>query len=359
MSQPQNPNFPLLCQENPWKSNENLIWLGSTINLTRNIEKFNFPSKLSTEKKQQMLPFLSQDLLNTSLLKKPKLIKAEEMGPIEKEFLLEHFLSSQSFHQTSVGEAFLLDETGEFLAVLNLDNHLMLEKMDVKEELESAWDYLVQIETHLSKSLGFAFSPQFGFLTADPTECGTALSVSLFLHLPALIHLNQLEEILQKNHEDSIIQTGLQGDPHEIIGDILALHNNYTLGLTEENILSSLRTLATKLVAEEKSARTNLKQTQTTDSDFFKDKISRAFGILVHSYQIEAIEALQALSLLKLGLDLNWVQGTTQSVLNELLFSCRRAHLLCHLGQKIEQQELSHKRAEFIHQQLQGTTLLI
>jgi protein arginine kinase len=359
MNRPDKSNPPLLCNESPWNNNSNSIWLGSTIALNRNVEKFKFPGKLSSDKRKQIISLLARDLVASDQLKNPKLIRAEDMPPIEKEFLVEHFLSDQSFHQAYAGEAFVLDETGEFLAVLNLRDHLMLEWIDPREELENTWDRLVKIELELSKSANFAFSPKFGFLTSDPGQSGTGLIVTIFLHLPALVYSDSLDEILKKNKDDGVVQTGLQGDPNELIGDIVAFHNSYTLGITEENILSSLRTLATKLVVEEKSFRQHLKQESEIKQAEAKDKISRAFAILLHSYQIEAVEALQALSLLKLGHDLGWLKGTTQTVLNKLLFACRRAHLLCHYGAKISQEELPHKRAEFIHHALHGLELLI
>lgn len=355
----QNKNSPLLCNESPWNNSQNTIWLGSTLTLLRNIEKFNFPSKLSTDKRKQIISLLTQGLLSSVQLKKPKLIRAEDMPPLEKEFLVEHFLSSQSFHQAYVGEAFILDETGEFLAVVNLKDHVILEWIDTREELESAWDRLIQIELELNNHVNFAFSPKFGFLTSDPTQCGAAFIVTVFLHLPALLYTNHLDEIIKKNTDDGVEQTGFQGDPDEMIGDIVAFHNRYTLGVTEENILSSLRTLATKLVIEEKGMRQHLKRGSENEVAEVKNKLSRAYAILLHSYQIEAVEALQALSLIKLGLDLGWLQGISQSVLNHLLFACRRAHLLCHYGQKIPQEELSHRRAEFIHKALYGLELLI
>jgi protein arginine kinase len=359
---PQNkeyPHHPLLCQESPWNQNTNTIWLGSTIVLNRNLEKFKFPAKLPADKRQQITALLTRDLLASGQLKHPKAIRAEEMPPIEKEFLMEHFLSQQSLQEAHVGEAFVLDETGEFLAVLNLRDHLLLQWTDPREELELAWDRLVKIETDINKSVNFAFSPKFGFLTSDPTQCGTGLIVYIFLHLPTLLYTGRLEEILKKNKDDGIEQTGLQGNPTDLVGDIVVFHNNYTLGLTEENILSSLRTLATKLVVEEKGMRQHLKQESEAKQAEMKDRISRAYAILLHSYQIEAVEALKAISSIKLGMDLGWVQGTTQSALNHLLFSSRRAHLLCHYGQKINQEELPHRRAEFIHKALKGLELLI
>jgi protein arginine kinase len=359
MSHPDKIKHPFNCNDTPWNNNPNSIWLSSTISLNRNLDKFKFPGKLPTDKRKQIISLLIRDLLASAELKQPKLFLAEDMPPIDKEFLVEHFLSIQSFHQASAGEAFVLDQSGEFLAVLNLRDHLLLKWIDTREELENTWDHLVKIELELTKAVNFAFSPKFGFLTSDPTECGTGLIVTVFLHLPALIFTRRLDEILKKNKDDGVEQTGLQGDPHELIGDIVAFHNSYTLGVTEENILSSLRTLATKLVVEEKSVRQHFSQESEAEIAEVKDKVSRAYAILLHSYQIEAIESLEALSLVKMGVDLGWIKGTTQIILNRLLFSCRRAHLLCLHGEKISHEELPHKRAEFIHKTLQGLELLI
>ncbi|WP_042279566.1 protein arginine kinase [Candidatus Protochlamydia sp. R18] len=355
----QNNPYSLLSDQNPWSVNGNDIWLGTTLTLLRNLEKFKFPSKLETDKRKQIVSLLYKDLLKNDLLKKSQLFKAEDMQPIEKELLVEHFLTPESFHQANTGEAFVLDASGEFLAGFNLRDHLMLHWVDTKEELEGAWERLVKIETNLNNLVNFAFSSKFGFLTADPTRCGTGLIVTIFLHLPGLIYTNRLNDVLQKDKDEGIEQTGLQGNPHEIIGDIVAFHNNYTLGMTEENIISSLRTLATKLVLEEKSVRNILKQEHDQEISDLKDKISRAYAILLHSYQIESIEAMKAISLLKLGLDLNWLKGIDQKTLNDLLFSIRRAHLICHQKQKLTPEEIPHKRAEFIHKALKGSSLLI
>jgi protein arginine kinase len=359
MNPPGNANSPLLCNENPWNNNSNVIWLGSTLSLSRNIDKFAFPGKLTIAKLKQVISLLTRDLLQSDQLRKPKLLPAEEMSPIEKEFLVEHFISVLGFHQAQNGEAFILDQSGEFLGVINLRDHLMLQWIDTREDLEKTWERLVKLESTVSQSTNFAFSPKFGFLTSDPTRCGTGFIVNVFLHLPALIHANHLSEILEKNKDEGVEQTGLQGDPNEVIGDIVVFHNSYTLGLSEENILASLRTLATKLVAEERSLRKKLKTESESELAELKDKVSRAYAILLHSYQIESIEALQSISLLKLGFDLDWIKGTTQTILNELLFATRRAHLLCQSGQKIQQEELPHKRAEYIHRSLHGLELLI
>jgi len=359
MSQNENDCYSFLTVNNPWKHNPNAIWLGSTLTLNRNLEKFNFPGKLSSEKRKQIVSLLSTELIKHSSLKNPMLYKGENLTPLQKEFLVEHFLSHHSFHQAHIGEAFILEESGEFLAEINMKDHLNLSSIDLKEDLENVLSRLVNVEMSLNKYVNYSFSPQFGYLTADPTESGTGLIVTIYLHLLGLRVTERLDEAFKKYAEEGISHSGLQGDPNEMIGDIIAFKNLYTLGVTEENILSSIRSMATKLVVEEKVARNHLKQEHDNEVSELKDRVSRAYGILMHSYQIETIEALNAMSLLKFGLDIGWVNGITHETLNYLFFACRRAYLLCHFEEKMASENLSHKRSEYIHQILKPATLLI
>lgn len=345
-----------LCNLSSWIGSQNNIWLGSLLTLTRNVDQYKFPGKLSIDKKKQILGLLSKGLLIDEEMKKAQLIKAEDLQPMQKEFLMEHFLSQQSFTQMQGGEGFVIDETGTMLATINLRDHLTLSVVDASGDLDNCWRHLTNIESRLSKDISFAFSSRFGYLSAEPMHCGTGFVSYVYLHLPALIYTNQLDEMVKKIKEEGVEQTGLQGAPHEIIGDIVVFHNSYTLGVTEENIVTLLRTIAAKMSAAEKSARSKLLQGEHAQ---IKDKVSRAYAILLHSYQIDAIEALNAISLIKLGLDLGWVTNTTHADINSLLFGCRRAHLLCHFEEQVKPEELPHRRAEYIHKVLKGITLHI
>lgn len=350
-------NSTFFCNETLWNGNGNPIWLASTISLFRNIEKFKFPAKLTSERQKQIIALLAKELLGAEELKKPTLYKAEELSALQKQYLGEHFLTNENFQQAHSGEAFLVDETALFLASLNIDDHIHFLYIDTKGDLENSWNKLVKIESHIGKSVNYSFSQKFGFLTADPSLSGTALNLTVFLQLSALVHTGKIDDILEKVMDESLGVTGIQGNPTEIIGDVLAIQNNYTLGITEETILASLRSVTTKLMIEEHAVR---KEIKGQDSPAIKDKVSRAFGILIHSYQIEAIEALNALSLVKLGVEFGWIQGTTMQKLNEIFFNCRRAHLLCEFGdEKIPQDQIPHKRAEYIHKSLKDVKLAI
>ena len=349
-------SHPILLQERPWANNENKVWLASSINLYRNFEKFKFPIKLDSDRKHQMISLASNHLLKTKLLSHPELIPVEEMSPTEKEFLVEHFLSPQSFHQAHSGEGFILDDTGEFLASLNIQNHIHFELIDTRGDLESSWNRIVTIETELGKTIPYTFSPKFGFMTSNPRQCGTGFLLTVFLQPSALIHTGKIDEVIERLTTNDIALTGLQGDPNKIIGDIFAVHNRRMLGVTEENIISIIRIFTTKLLVEENGARSALRKEENPE---VMDKVSRAYAVLMHSYQMETIEALDAISLLKLGVDLGWIEGITIAELNHLFFNCRRGHLLSRYENELVSEEIPHKRSEFIHDSLKKLKLKI
>ena len=68
---------------------------------------------------------------------------------------------------------------------------------------------------------------------------------------------------------------------------------------------------------------------------------------------------MSALSLLKLGIDLNWIRGITHPQINDLLFKCRRAYLLVAEDNHLTQEEVSHKRSELLHRYLKNVILKI
>jgi len=344
-----------LLEHISWETETNPIWPATSFILRRNLNKFIFPAKMKEEQYHQTLDLIQKNLLSSKELEQPILLKAEEVSALDKEFLFEHFLYMEGFQNTLSGQAFVVDNTSRFLGMVNIEDHLQMQLIDCSGNWESAWNKINQIETAMSQSIEFAFSPRFGYLSSDPFLCGTGLIVLIYLHLPALIHTRQLKEILEKQKDEDVIATGMQGTLDEIVGDIIVLRNHFTLGLSEENILQSLHSMTMKLMALEKTLRSNLQQGKNAE---LKDHVSRAYGLLLHSYQLQTKEALDALSMMKLGLDLGWIEGITDQKLNEIFFHCRRAHLLLSLPETIaDPAEIARKRTEYLHQQMQGIKL--
>ena len=356
MSKKKSKINQILPKKDPWAQYDNPIWLVTSLKFLRNIDNFMFPGKLSTDHRRQIMQLLEKELLVLKELQKPDLFPAEELEPQEKEMLAERFFITESVHQAHSGEGFVIDQTAEFLAVCNVQNHLQLQLMDYQGKLEKSLDRLVDLDGQLGKNIKFSYSEQFGFLTSDPTRCGTAFLLSAYLQLPALIHSDSLNDLLEPYKDDSITFTGVQGDPDKLPGDILIASNTRTVGANEEQILSTVHACATKLMVEEQSKRSAIKK---SGDEHFKDLVSRAYGFLEHGYQMQTLEAMNRLSLLKLGEDVGWIKGISQLELNQLLFNCRRSHLSRLLKIETDADDLPQQRAKYLHEALKDVKLTI
>lgn len=342
----------------PWAENSSNIWLATSLKLFRNLERFKFPGRLEGAERKQVMDLVQKQLLVNDHFKAPEFRTGSEIGPLGKEFLLERFLLTEGLHQAASEEGFVVNSEGKLLISVNIGEHLQLLLMDYQEKIEDSLNKLIDLESSLNQQLGFAFSDKFGYLTANPQRCGTALLLTSYLHLPALIHTEQLAAIKERYEESGISSSNMHGgNASTLLGDVLAIKNSQSIGVNEEQIVSTMRSWATKLMVAEQGCRKNLSD---TDKTHLKDLVSRAYGLLTSSYQLETFEALDALSLIKLGIDLKWVKGLTLAQCNQLFFTARRAHLTLVMGKpEDEQHDLLRGRADYVHEKLKKAKLAL
>lgn len=340
------PNSGLDSLQSHWRESAAAIWFASSVKLYRNFEQYFFPGKLTLDQRGQVFELIEQGFRAAPHVGKLSFLHGNELSASDKEYIFEHFLMTESIHQAQKGDGFVIDPDGKFCAIINLRNHLQLQLVDFSGDLEEAYNRLVMIDAHLGSQANYAYNERFGFLTADPQRTGTGLVVTAYLHIPALIQSGQLEDILVELADSGLLSAGLQGDPEDFIGDVLLLSNAHTLGVKEESILATVRRGLMRVSMAEESLRTELRQNQNGAE--LKDAVSRALGTASHSYQLATVEALATMSLLKLGVELNWIDGLSVEEVSETFFHCRRAHLLRHSEPGVEKNEEAKLRAHFV-----------
>lgn len=352
----QSPKLPeSLLKTTPWNTQTGAIWLCTALSLRRNLARYNFPNKLSTQEGDQVIQTIRNRIHQITQVEEPTFYSFKEISPSDQELIFEHFLFLQGFKQPAQQTGIILDKSSTFLTLINIGNHLEIHLLNLDNQIEKGWNKLQQIEHAITEELEFAFSPKFGYLTADPSQSGTGLTVNAYLHLPALIHQKQIKTALINDQDEDVIFMGLSGSIEDPIGDMIIVQNAYSTGISEEAILRAVQTAASKLVAAEKTMRSHLLDEKNIA---IKDQISKAFGLILHSFQLETKEAIDLLSLLKLGLALKYIEGVPEQRLNELFFQCRRAHL-CHLFPTIkEPTAIAQKRADFLKQELKDLKLI-
>ena len=168
----------------------------------------------------------------------------------------------------------------------------------------------------IEQKVDYAFSPRYGYLTACPTNLGTAIRVSVMLHLPALKMTGQTEKFFNAAKDMNLAVRGLFGEGTEAASDLYQISNQATLGISEPDIISQFEnTIIPEIVEYENAARSQL---LSTHMDALDDKISRAMALLQNAHLISSQEALFLLSHLRLGVNMRERMGASTPAIKKL-----------------------------------------
>jgi len=217
--------------------------------------------------------------------------------------------------------------------------------------LFEAWKIINAIDDALSKKLEFAFSSQWGYLTACPTNTGTAMRGSVMLHLPALVMTKQINKVLAAISKLNFASRGFYGEGTEAAGNFYQISNQVSMGHSEEDILENISGLIHQIIEQEEQARQAL---VVQNRPLLEDKIYRSLGILKTARIISSQETVEMLSMVRLGVDLGIVKEIKPPVLNQLLIMIQPAHLQKIEGARLSASARDIKRASLIRQKLGG-----
>ena len=166
--------------------------------------------------------------------------------------LLANEIISTSF--TSKTDAFIVEvdsKKGVYIIVGD-DNVLSISAKVFDIDLYSAYDKIASIEQDLCQEFDFAFSNDYGYLTVDPTKAGTALKAYLNFNLPNISMYDKFDELVliaKENGFDFNVKRQSVG--------VYALKNNVYMGVSEYEILSSIKQFALSILAIEDDINNN------------------------------------------------------------------------------------------------------
>jgi len=234
--------------------------------------------------------------------------------------------------------------------MINEEDHLRIQMMASGLQLQETFGRISEIDSLLEEKMEFAFSSQYGYLTACPTNVGTGIRVSVMLHLPGLKMTGEIEKVFRAAKDMRLAVRGLYGEGSEPIGDFFQLSNQTTLGKTEDQIIEQLVQHAVKPIVEyERLARRKLLEEKLTSLD---DKIFRALGILINARLISSDEALYMLSYIRLGIHLGRIKNISLETTNRLFLLTKPGHLQNYYQEPLNEQARDRARAELIRKQL-------
>ncbi|MEO0098219.1 MAG: protein arginine kinase [candidate division WOR-3 bacterium] len=321
------------------------IVISSRIRLARNIKGIPFLTRAEKREKEKVLEMVKEALEKKGLLKEGHFLREKELSPLKLNFLKERHLIPSDFAHSRLERGIYVksDETESIL--VNEEDHLRLQSLTSGMDLYTAYQKIEKLDNLLAEVIPFAFSPELGFLTACPTNVGTGMRASFFIHLPGLVITKEMEKVLRSLLELGFTVRGIYGEGTETKGNLFQISNQITLGLSEEEILEKVTKIGEQILDYEMKAREFLLKNFRAA---LEDKIFRSYAILKNSRLLNSEEATNLLLLVRLGINLNLIKDVDLKKINTLLILTRPANLQIYYNQEMDEKERDEKRAALV-----------
>lgn len=357
------------------KGPESDIVISTRVRLARNVVEFPFLTKASARQKTEIERHLREKIAKASIAEAftegaastfvpakreageskdaPAVVYAnlQETSAIDRLCLVERHLISKDLASGEGDRGVALGPRETVSIMVNEEDHLRMQVLRSGFQPDVAWGQLSEIDDRLERSLNYAFSPQFGYLTACPTNCGTGLRVSVMLHLPALVMTKQIEKVFQAVSKINLAVRGFYGEGTQASGDFYQISNQMTLGRAETDIVKQLKDVVPQIIKYERNIRDTL---VAENKKTLEDRVWRAYGMLRSARTITSEETMDLLSAVRMGVNLGLIDHIKIATVNELFIQTQPAHLQKLEGKKLETPERDIARASYIRSRLES-----
>src|SRR5438874_1543336 len=284
------------------------IVISTRIRLARNHASFPFTNRASQHQKAEIETLLRDRVAKLDLA--PPLTYAHVAGlpMLDRQFLVERQLISRELANSDGPRGVAFDERESVSLMVNEEDHLRLQVMRSGLDLDGAWQDIDRTDDLIEQKVSYAFSEEFGYLTACPTNVGTGMRASVMLHLPALDWTKQIEKVFRALQKINLAVRGLYGEGSRASGHFYQISNQVTLGKSESKILEEIRDVVPEIIKYERQARATLMR---DSRQLLQDRVARAYGTLCSATMMTAEETMDLLSSVRLGINLGLLDDVT------------------------------------------------
>jgi protein arginine kinase len=330
------------------------IVLSTRVRLARNIQGYAFGPRARGNDRESVLKRFRDSAARTEGLRNGSLLELSEIDLRSRRLLLERRLVTRELvgeagNGPPRGSAVLLSAHDPLSVLVNEEDHLRMQSLVSGLRLSDAWRFVDRLDEELGQELPFAYHHEFGYLTSCPTNVGTGLRASVFMHLPGLVLTKEIGKVLQGLGQVGLTFRGLYGEGSEVVGNFFQVSNQTTLGQTEEDLVDHLDKVVRQVIQYESQARHVLLRDARGVTE---DKIWRAYGLLRYARSLSFEELMNLLSGVRLGASLKLLPGLRVYTLNKLMIFTQPAHLEQAAGRDLPPAEDDVHRASYVRRVL-------
>ena len=326
------------------------IVLSTRVRLARNLQGYAFGQRARVNDREAVLRQFKGSVGRTEMLRGGTLLEIPSVAERTRRILLERRLVTRELLGTDGAEperatAVHLSNRDPVSVMVNEEDHFRVQSLLSGLRIQEAWRLVDRLDEELGRELPFAYHPEFGFLTSCPTNVGSGLRASVFMHLPGLVLTKEIGKTLKGLGELGLTFRGLYGEGSEVIGNFFQVSNQTTLGRTEEDLIDHLDRIVRKVINDELHARQVLLRDARGVTE---DKIWRAYGLLRYARSLPFEELMNLLSGVRLGVSLKLLPRLRVYTLNKMMIFTQPAHLEQAAGRDLPQAESDAHRASYV-----------
>ncbi|MBT5876602.1 MAG: protein arginine kinase [Candidatus Latescibacteria bacterium] len=342
-----------LAQETPrWiaaEEEETSIVLSSRARLARNLTALPFVQKCKRSDQSRIVHKVETAVRSSAKMSQSTYISMGDTTELDRQFLVERRLISPGLSDSKcVSGAFIgQDESASIL--VNEEDHLRIQALRCGLQLYQAWQEADRIDTELGQSLDYAFSDDFGYLTACPTNVGTGIRMSVLIHLPGLALTENIDPIIRGMTEIGFAVRGLYGEGTDAFGNLYQVSNQWTLGYSEQDVVSNIDGVVNTLIGYENRACEALLEKAPAQVE---DRAWRAYGMLRFARVLNEHDTIEALSSLRLGMRMGLMEELGATPVNRLLIVTQSAHIQKIAGREVDEEERDILRSDLVRKHL-------
>ncbi len=325
------------------------IVLSSRVRFARNLCAFAFPGWAKKAERQRALEAMMPVVERLPEMEPCFSVSMDGLSALDKQVLVERHLISREHAAKNVGSGIVINDHETLSVMINEEDHLRMQALKSGLQLKNAFKAIDKVDTELEAHLDYAFSPRLGYLTACPTNVGTGMRASAMLHLPGMVLSEQINQVIQAVGKLGLAVRGLYGEGTEALGNVFQISNQTTLGERECDVIERLNKVVIQIIEHEENARLSLLEKKPR---LVYDQVGRAYGILTNARAMSSKEALNLLSLVRMGADMGLFPVGTPKVMDELFILTQPAHVQRTVNHKLTAEERDLCRADVVRNRL-------
>jgi protein arginine kinase len=316
------------------------IVLKSSLKFFRNVEGYPFPQRLEKKEKEQLSTLLVDCIKINEIYSDLSVYNIDELLLTDRKILYERNIIKD---ERVGGGTLVIDSAQNYYFFLCDSDHVDFIAEKSGFCFEQIYSYSKTVLFGFGKKIDFAFSPKYGYLTANPRHAGPALQLRAYLHLPALVFTGRINEIAAEFDKKGL------GVRSSWVEGYYEIYSKSSLGLFEKDLVENAVSNFRKVEQLEREAR---ETEYSANKTALEDKIWRSYGVLLSARLLSLYEALELLSSLRLGIGLGLMNNIMVKDINVLLYFTQDFHLRERYNIKDPNKNMDETRAQFLREYL-------